>query len=202
MIHAYRFEMEDKTHVALVMGEPDADEPTLVRVHSQCLTGDVFRSARCDCGVQLDEAMRIIRRSEDKASARTKLEKRFDLDYEQAEAILETKLFKLAKLEIESIRKELAEKRAEAKRIETILCCFDLVAGLLEQFGERLLRLLQSLAMLRTNPAGNAPNNPSPSNPPAPKAPSSATGTITLLGLPVSGPARAGAAVRAACGRS
>ena len=59
-IHAYRFEMEDLTHVAIVMGEPQRDEPMLVRVHSQCLTGDVFGSTRCDCGAQLERAMDLI----------------------------------------------------------------------------------------------------------------------------------------------
>ncbi len=47
-------------HVALVMGEPDGDTPCLVRVHSECLTGDVFASRRCDCGSQLHAAMRRI----------------------------------------------------------------------------------------------------------------------------------------------
>ena len=44
----------------MVLGDPEADEPTLVRVHSECLTGDVFGSTRCDCGPQLHEAMRRI----------------------------------------------------------------------------------------------------------------------------------------------
>jgi DNA gyrase subunit A len=70
---------------------------------------------------ELDEAIRIIRKSDGKADAATKLMKRFGLDDEQAEAVLETKLYKLARLEIESIKKELAEKRAEAARIEAIL---------------------------------------------------------------------------------
>jgi 3,4-dihydroxy 2-butanone 4-phosphate synthase/GTP cyclohydrolase II len=56
-IHAFRYELENMTHVALVMGEPKPDEPVLVRVHSECLTGDVFGSTRCDCGPQLHEAM-------------------------------------------------------------------------------------------------------------------------------------------------
>jgi 3,4-dihydroxy 2-butanone 4-phosphate synthase / GTP cyclohydrolase II len=47
-------------HVALVMGDPDADPSVLVRMHSECLTGDVFRSRRCDCGRQLDLALRVI----------------------------------------------------------------------------------------------------------------------------------------------
>ena len=59
-IYAYRNTVTGEEHIALVMGEIDPAEPVLVRVHSQCLTGDVFRSARCDCGVQLDEALRRI----------------------------------------------------------------------------------------------------------------------------------------------
>ncbi len=47
-------------HVALVHGDPLDDRPTLVRVHSECLTGDVFGSLRCDCGVQLERAMELI----------------------------------------------------------------------------------------------------------------------------------------------
>ena len=70
---------------------------------------------------ELDEAIRIIRKSDGKADAAGKLIKRFDLDEEQADAVLETKLYKLARLEIEAIKKELAEKRAEAARIEAIL---------------------------------------------------------------------------------
>ncbi len=69
----------------------------------------------------LDEAIRIIRKSEGKADAAEKLKKRFGLDDEQADAVLETKLYKLARLEIDSIREELAEKKAEAFRIEAIL---------------------------------------------------------------------------------
>jgi len=59
-IHAFHFEMENRTHVALVMGDPGPDEPVLVRVHSECLTGDVFGSTRCDCGPQLERAMELI----------------------------------------------------------------------------------------------------------------------------------------------
>lgn len=57
---AYRSDLEDKTHLALVLGEPRMDEPTLVRIHSECLTGDVFGSLRCDCGRQFDKAMELI----------------------------------------------------------------------------------------------------------------------------------------------
>jgi 3,4-dihydroxy 2-butanone 4-phosphate synthase/GTP cyclohydrolase II len=59
-IHAFHYDLEDLTHVALVLGDPQPDEPVLVRVHSQCLTGDVFGSTRCDCGPQLNEAMERI----------------------------------------------------------------------------------------------------------------------------------------------
>jgi 3,4-dihydroxy 2-butanone 4-phosphate synthase / GTP cyclohydrolase II len=59
-LHAYRVEATGEEHVALVMGELAGDEPVLVRVHSQCLTGDVFGSARCDCGLQLQLALEKI----------------------------------------------------------------------------------------------------------------------------------------------
>jgi 3,4-dihydroxy 2-butanone 4-phosphate synthase/GTP cyclohydrolase II len=59
-VHAYRATVTGEEHVALVMGEIDPEEPVLVRVHSQCLTGDVFASARCDCGAQLETALERI----------------------------------------------------------------------------------------------------------------------------------------------
>jgi DNA gyrase subunit A len=69
----------------------------------------------------LDETIRIIRRSDGKADAAAKLMKRFGLDEIQVDAILELRLYKLAKLEINIIREELAGKKAEARRIEAIL---------------------------------------------------------------------------------
>jgi 3,4-dihydroxy 2-butanone 4-phosphate synthase / GTP cyclohydrolase II len=57
---AFREKLTGKHHVALVHGEVDGAEEVLVRVHSECLTGDVFHSLRCDCGEQLDQAMRQI----------------------------------------------------------------------------------------------------------------------------------------------
>ncbi len=56
----YRAQTDDSAHVALTMGELAGKENVLVRVHSVCLTGDVFGSLRCDCGPQLEEAMRLI----------------------------------------------------------------------------------------------------------------------------------------------
>lgn len=49
-------------HIALIKGEWEPDEPVLVRVHSSCMTGDIFASQRCDCGDQLHEAMRMIQK--------------------------------------------------------------------------------------------------------------------------------------------
>ncbi|MGB0732213.1 MAG: GTP cyclohydrolase II [Pontibacterium sp.] len=49
-----------KEHVALVFGEPSGDEPVIARVHSECLTGDALFSLRCDCGFQLQEALKRI----------------------------------------------------------------------------------------------------------------------------------------------
>ncbi|MBF0480329.1 MAG: bifunctional 3,4-dihydroxy-2-butanone-4-phosphate synthase/GTP cyclohydrolase II [Desulfovibrionaceae bacterium] len=59
---AFQAGEDERTHVALVKGEIKPGEPTLVRVHSECLTGDVFGSARCDCGGQLQQALRKIDR--------------------------------------------------------------------------------------------------------------------------------------------
>ncbi len=54
---AYDNDIDDNQHLALVKGEIRPDEPVLVRVHSECLTGDVFHSLRCDCGEQLSAAL-------------------------------------------------------------------------------------------------------------------------------------------------
>jgi 3,4-dihydroxy 2-butanone 4-phosphate synthase/GTP cyclohydrolase II len=59
-VHAFESLVDRQHHVALVMGEVRTDEPVLVRVHSQCLTGDIFSSSRCDCGGQLHTALEMI----------------------------------------------------------------------------------------------------------------------------------------------
>jgi len=59
-LHLYRSDTDHKEHIALVRGEIRADEPTLVRVHSECLTGDVFGSLRCDCSEQLMAALSMV----------------------------------------------------------------------------------------------------------------------------------------------
>lgn len=56
-LRLYESLIEGDHHVALVLGEPEKQESALVRVHSECLTGDVFHSLRCDCGLQLHRAM-------------------------------------------------------------------------------------------------------------------------------------------------
>jgi 3,4-dihydroxy 2-butanone 4-phosphate synthase / GTP cyclohydrolase II len=55
--YGYRITIDGSEHVVLVRGDISGDEPVLTRVHSECLTGDVFGSQRCDCGPQLDEAL-------------------------------------------------------------------------------------------------------------------------------------------------
>ena len=69
MAHAFRSKIDDKLHMALTVGMPGpgldgprqpVEEPVTVRVHSECLTGDVFHSLRCDCGPQLDKALEIL----------------------------------------------------------------------------------------------------------------------------------------------
>jgi 3,4-dihydroxy 2-butanone 4-phosphate synthase/GTP cyclohydrolase II len=57
---AYKSDIDPDEHLALVMGDISTEEPVLVRVHSECLTGDVFNSLRCDCGEQVALAMQSI----------------------------------------------------------------------------------------------------------------------------------------------
>ncbi|HEY8394546.1 MAG TPA: bifunctional 3,4-dihydroxy-2-butanone-4-phosphate synthase/GTP cyclohydrolase II [Thermaerobacter sp.] len=59
-VHAYTFEPTGETHLALVRGSWADEEPVLVRLHSECLTGDALHSLRCDCGQQLDAALEAI----------------------------------------------------------------------------------------------------------------------------------------------
>ncbi len=57
---AYATKVDTATHVALIKGDITPDEPTLVRVHSECMTGDLFHSMRCDCGQQMEAALGMI----------------------------------------------------------------------------------------------------------------------------------------------
>ena len=56
----YENDIDSLLHIALVKGEIDPEKPVLARVHSECLTGDIFGSLRCDCGLQLEQAMTMI----------------------------------------------------------------------------------------------------------------------------------------------
>lgn len=60
VVRAFKNAVDDSEHLVLQMGEIHPDEPVLVRVHSECMTGDVFGSQRCDCGPQLNKAMEMI----------------------------------------------------------------------------------------------------------------------------------------------
>ena len=60
MIAGYRSTVSDEEFVVIYMGKMEGEVPTLVRIHSQCLTGDVFGSIKCDCGPQLHKAMEMI----------------------------------------------------------------------------------------------------------------------------------------------
>jgi 3,4-dihydroxy 2-butanone 4-phosphate synthase/GTP cyclohydrolase II len=57
---AFENDVDNLTHIALVKGEIDPETPTMVRVHSECMTGDIFGSMRCDCGDQLHKAMEMV----------------------------------------------------------------------------------------------------------------------------------------------
>ncbi|TNE79225.1 MAG: GTP cyclohydrolase II [Gammaproteobacteria bacterium] len=59
-IHGFEDAKSDKEHIAITMGNVADGEPVLLRIHSECLTGDALFSVRCDCGAQLEEAMRRI----------------------------------------------------------------------------------------------------------------------------------------------
>ncbi|MCX6162440.1 MAG: 3,4-dihydroxy-2-butanone-4-phosphate synthase, partial [Ignavibacteriae bacterium] len=59
----YRSLSDNSEHLALIKGKIDGSKPILVRVHSECLTGDLFGSMRCDCGEQLDKSLRIIEKN-------------------------------------------------------------------------------------------------------------------------------------------
>jgi 3,4-dihydroxy 2-butanone 4-phosphate synthase/GTP cyclohydrolase II len=61
--YGYTSSVDNTTHIALVAGDVAGKSDVLVRVHSECLTGDVFHSLRCDCGAQLEEAMRLVQES-------------------------------------------------------------------------------------------------------------------------------------------
>ncbi|MFO0960199.1 MAG: DNA topoisomerase (ATP-hydrolyzing) [Isosphaeraceae bacterium] len=107
LVHFLDFRME-----VVPVGSATLDNP-LRRIHILEGFAIVFNN--------LDEAIKIIRASDGKADANPKLQSRFGLSYEQADAVLETKLYRLGKLEIADILKELAERRARAAELERLL---------------------------------------------------------------------------------
>ncbi|WP_127715445.1 3,4-dihydroxy-2-butanone-4-phosphate synthase [Halobacteriovorax sp. HLS] len=62
-LHMYEVEGSNEHHVAIVKGDVDSQSPTLVRMHSECFTGDIFGSLRCDCGEQLESSMKLMEKS-------------------------------------------------------------------------------------------------------------------------------------------
>lgn len=62
-LHLYKNLLDKKKQIALVKGKPDPEKPFLVRMHSECLTGDVFHSLRCDCNDQLNQALDLIEKN-------------------------------------------------------------------------------------------------------------------------------------------
>ena len=60
LLHLYQDKFERKQHIALTYGKLETNEPILTRVHSECVTGDIFSSSRCDCGKQLEYAMKTV----------------------------------------------------------------------------------------------------------------------------------------------
>ena len=59
-MHGFEELDSGKEHIALVMGDPGQEQPVLMRLHSECLTGDALFSQRCDCGAQLEHAMAAV----------------------------------------------------------------------------------------------------------------------------------------------
>ncbi len=123
---------EDDEAVVLVMGDPASDQPVLVRIHSQCLTGDVFHSLRCDCRAQLEMALEAIA-----------AEGRGILIYEHQEGRGIGLLNKLRAYELQDDGADTIEANVRLG-FEPDLRDYALPAGILRHFNVRKVRLMSN----------------------------------------------------------
>src|SRR5690348_15881480 len=123
---------ESEDAVVLQMGDIQTPEPVLVRIHSQCLTGDVFHSLRCDCGDQLELAIRSIAK-----------EGRGLLIYEQQEGRGIGLLNKLRAYELQDQGADTVEAN-ERLGFDSDLRSYELPGAILQYFGLKKLRLLSN----------------------------------------------------------